>query len=169
MASLLRQGGPPLREFGIKFTPGGSHGAFVAKIATLKVRAQFQRVRGGGRATAVGFILEGKVRAQLSLVGDLNRPQVVVAGARFGFTITKKIGNAVTRNLIRRRFRAALGEISAQHERADTDYVLVARAPAAVQDFQMLKRDLITALKRVNSALGSHLSHSKVLGHDATP
>jgi ribonuclease P protein component len=136
----------------------------VFKITTLKVRAQFQRVRGGGRATAPGFVLEGKPRSAAPVQPkdlaklDASRQSAAgvshaICGPRFGFTITKKIGNAVTRNLIRRRLRAALSEIAKVHARADTDYVVVARPPAADQAFALLTRDLITAFKRVHLAL----------------
>lgn len=132
---------------------------------TLKKRAEFQRVRGGGRATAAGFVLESKSRHQSSLTGSSapasaasNTHDVSLSpgpetpdGPRFGFTITKKIGNAVVRNKIRRRLRAALIEISPLVARPDTDYVLVARRPAVGQNFASLVADLKTAFERVHA------------------
>lgn len=72
-------------------------------------------------------------------------------GPRFGFTITKKIGNAVVRNKIRRRLRAALIEIAPSAAHAETDYVLVARKPAVDQDFRSLVADLRAAFQRVHA------------------
>ena len=115
-------------------------------ITTLKKRAEFQRVRGGARATAVGFVLEGKARVP---VGD--DKDAAISAARFGFTITKKIGNAVTRNKIRRRLRAALSELAPLHAQPDMDYVVVARLPAASQEFALLVADLTTAFQRVHA------------------
>jgi ribonuclease P protein component len=117
-----------------------------SKLGTLKKRGEFLRVRGGGRATAVGFVLEGKVRAGVE--GDSSVP----VGARFGFTITKKIGNAVVRNRIRRRLKASLGTLV---HFADplVDYVVVARLAAADQDFAVLTADLAKALDKVHAAL----------------
>lgn len=101
-------------------------------------------MRGGGRATAAGFVLEGKARAP-GAEADL------IGGARFGFTITKKIGNAVTRNRIRRRLRAALNGIAPAHAQRDMDYVVVARLAAAKQEFALLVADLVAAFKRVHT------------------
>lgn len=135
---------------------------------TLKKRAEFQRVRGGGRATTPAFVLECKQRPQANpsdtaaqSVAQHSKPAARTSrshslnGPRFGFTITKKIGNAVVRNKIRRRLRAALVEISPLVARPDTDYVLVARRPAADQNFAKLVADLKTAFERV------HAPHSK--------
>lgn len=116
-----------------------------ANIQTLKKRAEFLRVRGGGRATAPGFVLEGKRREVETLAA-------ASSGPRFGFTITKKIGNAVVRNRIRRRLRAALMQVADAHADPEMDYVLVARLPAASQAFGALVADLLTAFKRVNGA-----------------
>ncbi len=117
-----------------------------ATIATLKVRAEFQRVRGGGRATAIAFVLEGKKRA----TSGLGSAATDAHGPRFGFTITKKVGNAVVRNKMRRRLRGALSEIVATCADVHTDYVVVARPAAADQDYRTLKSDLATAFARVN-------------------
>jgi ribonuclease P protein component len=115
-------------------------------LVTLKTRAEFQRVRGGGRATNDAFILEGKRRpaAPAGTVG--------VAGPRFGFTITKKIGNAVVRNRIRRRLRAALSEVAPGRADPETDYVIVARIAAATRPFAGLAADLAAAITRVGTA-----------------
>lgn len=122
------------------------------KLQTLKKRAEFQRVRGGGRATSAAFVLEGKPRSPVG-----SDPHAAAGGTpcgpegpRFGFTITKKIGNAVMRNRIRRRLRAALGQLASGADPA-TDYVIVARAAAADQEFATLVFDLKRALAKVDA------------------
>jgi ribonuclease P protein component len=112
---------------------------------TLKKRSEFLRVRGGGRATASGFVLEGKRR------GSVAEGKYPISGPRFGFTITKKIGNAVMRNRIRRRLRAALVQVAAAHADPQTDYVVVAREPAATQDFSALVADITKAFGKVHA------------------
>jgi ribonuclease P protein component len=115
------------------------------RIQTLKKRAEFLRVRGGGRATAASFVLEGKARV-------VEPSMQAVIGPRFGLTITKKIGNAVTRNLIRRRLKAALEHAARGLADPQTDYVVVARQAAAEQNFAALVADLTKALQRIQRA-----------------
>jgi ribonuclease P protein component len=111
------------------------------RITTLKRRGEFQRIRGGGRWSAAAFVLEGKPR-------EVPAPE----GPRFGFTITKKTGNAVERNRMRRRLKAAISSLQAEHARPDYDYVLVARRPALDNAFTSLVADLAKAFARVHTA-----------------
>ncbi len=71
--------------------------------------------------------------------------------ARFGFTATKKIGNAVTRNLIRRRLKEAVRLVAPGRARAGCDYVLIAREAAATRAFAILERDLATAFDALHA------------------
>lgn len=58
-----------------------------------------------------------------------------------GFIVSKAVGNAVTRNLVRRRLREISRELI---EQRPTGYSLVLRAlpPAAHADFGQLRRDV---------------------------
>jgi len=65
--------------------------------------------------------------------------------ARFGFIVSKKVGGAVRRNLIRRRLKAACHE--ALGEGADSVDVVVRALPsAAAADWPALRNDVLTAL-----------------------
>lgn len=125
-------------------------------LVTLKTRAEFLAVRGGARCATPAFVLETKPRATAT-PGDAPSPtsasaQTSPKGPRFGFTITKKIGNAVVRNRIRRRLKAALTPLSAQLAAATHDYVVIARQPAFDIPFATLQKDLERALQRVHHA-----------------
>jgi len=112
------------------------------RIATLKHRAEFLRLRNGGRCATAGFVLEGKRRAdQRSIAGT----------ARFGFTVSKKVGGAVERNRIKRRLRAAVRDVVGEHARPDFDYVLIARRPALDAVYSTLVADLMRAMGRVHA------------------
>ena len=70
--------------------------------------------------------------------------------ARFGFTVTKKIGTAVVRNRVRRRLRALTAALDPSLVRPGFDYVLIARSAAIRRTFPDLKADLAQALLRVH-------------------
>ena len=55
--------------------------------------------------------------------------------ARLGFTVTKKIGNAVVRNRTRRRLKEAARLVLAEQPVAGVDLVLIGRAGTADRDF----------------------------------
>ena len=72
---------------------------------------------------------------------------------RIGFTASKKIGNAVTRNRAKRRLRAAASELLPLLGRAGHDYVLVARGSCVARPFPALLSDITTALKAAHKKL----------------
>ncbi len=72
--------------------------------------------------------------------------------ARVGFTCTKKLGNAVARNRIKRRIREAARVTLPGIAQAGHDYVLIGRASAANRDFEALRKDIISALSKLNAA-----------------
>ena len=103
----------------------------------LKKRAQFLAVARGARTARSAFVLQALCV----------RPDD--APARFGFTVTKKTGNSVERNRIRRRLRAAVEEVGSC-ARAGCDYVLIGRRDALSAPFSALVRDLASALRKVH-------------------
>ena len=65
---------------------------------------------------------------------------------RVGFTVTKKIGGAVVRNRMKRRFRALAREIMPVRGFAGSDHVVIGRARGIERDFALLRSELTTAL-----------------------
>lgn len=98
-------------------------------------------VRNGEKRRGKYFLLEVKQRdeatSQQAKTGD---------SPRIGFTVTKKNGNAVIRNRIRRRLKAA-AKLSEAAMTAQTDYVVVARREALNAPFSALTRELTKRLK----------------------
>ena len=67
---------------------------------------------------------------------------------RAGFTVTKKIGNAVTRNRMKRRFRALGREVIPVRGHTGSDHVMIGRAGGVERAFSLLRDDLTRALQR---------------------
>jgi len=68
---------------------------------------------------------------------------------RVGFTVTKKIGGAVVRNRMKRRFRALARELVPEQGFAGADHVLIGRAKGVERDFGLLRAELSGALDRL--------------------
>lgn len=69
---------------------------------------------------------------------------------RFGFTVTKKVGNAVVRNRIRRRLRELVRLYGAERGRRGYNYVLIGRRSAVQAPFTRLSADLAEALEKIH-------------------
>jgi ribonuclease P protein component len=110
------------------------------KLGRLTRRAEFLRASRGRRKSAGAFTLQSAGREDAD--GDR-------LGARVGLTITKKVGNAVVRNRIRRRLKEALRAALPLEARDDHDYVLMARREALSRDFAALVADLKDAFRAV--------------------
>ena len=65
---------------------------------------------------------------------------------RVGFTVTKKIGGAVVRNRMKRRFRALAREIITMKGFAGADHVMIGRDKGIERDFGLLRSELAGAL-----------------------
>ena len=71
--------------------------------------------------------------------------------ARAGFTVTKKLGGAVTRNRIKRRLREAARLTLPGLAEPGHDYVLIGRAAGLERPFSSLQNDIRTALNRLHT------------------
>jgi ribonuclease P protein component len=89
------------------------------------------------RATTPGFVL---------LVRDRKDSD---AAMRVGFTVTKKIGGAVVRNRMKRRFRALACEVVPARGIPGADHVMIGRSKGIERDFAQLRSELAGALDRL--------------------
>jgi ribonuclease P protein component len=103
--------------------------------ARLRKRAEFLAVRRGEKRRGRLFLLEVLER------GDDAPPRV-------GFTVTKKVGNAVVRNRIRRRLREAVRVHAAGDMAPGSDYVIVGREEMLAAPFAEIKSELSRRLRK---------------------
>jgi ribonuclease P protein component len=68
---------------------------------------------------------------------------------RLGITVTKKIGGAVVRNRMKRRFRTLARDLLPQHGIAGADHVLIGRQGGIERDFGLLRAELEKALAKL--------------------
>lgn len=107
---------------------------------TLKRRAEFLRVAAKGRKAPVhGLVLQAL-------------PRDDVAPGRLGFTVTKKVGNAVVRNRTRRRLREAARLLFAAQPITGVDLVLIGRDATRGRNFLDLQDDIRRALRKAGVA-----------------
>jgi ribonuclease P protein component len=109
-------------------------------IHVIRKRADFLAANKGLRNARAGFVLLTVANAG--------------AGKRFGVTVTKKIGNAVVRNRMKRRFRELLRAALPGEGLADTDHVLIGREGGVERDFATMREELSVALGRAREGKG---------------
>lgn len=103
------------------------------KPAVIRQRKDFLAANHGLRVARPAFVL----------LANPNHGQ----GTRFGITVTKRIGNAVVRNRIKRRFRELLWEALPAEGLPDHDHILIGRDAAQTRDFATMRKELGYALK----------------------
>jgi ribonuclease P protein component len=112
-----------------------------ARLGRLPDRRDFLRVQAGRRCAMPGFVL------QIAPAPPVPSQPLV----RVGFTVSRKVGNEVARNRVRRRLREIARMVIPGEARSDLDYVMVGRQGALTRDFADLRRELQEALKRLKA------------------
>ena len=106
-------------------------------VDRLRKRRDFLAAAKARRAGLGPFLIQGRDRADAGEV-------------RIGLTVTKKTGNAVVRNRIRRRLREAARQVLPEAGLPGHDYVLVARPEALKAPFAALVADLRRGIAKLH-------------------
>jgi ribonuclease P protein component len=126
----------------------------------LTQRANFLAAATGAKAPVIGFVLQA-----------LNRRED--GPVRVGFTVSRKVGNAVERNRVRRRLREVVRLAPPAAMRPGYDYVLIGRRAALELPFTKLVEEFGRALGKVHTAVNhgaeGHTRRKTGKGKTSTP
>lgn len=111
------------------------------RLVILRQRAEFLSAGTGRRAHGPGFTCQHR------------KPEVDLP-LRFGFTVTKKTGNAPERNRIRRRLREAVRKAGPWLDGIGGDFVLIGRREALTVPFEAMVAGISEAIRRLASGGG---------------
>ena len=115
------------------------------KSTSLTASLEFERVY------REGSVCRGQLFSIHALPNSVGRP-------RLGLSVSKKVGVAVKRNVVRRRlreiFRSAAPELP-----GGVDVVVSARAAAADAGFEELKQEFLAAMRKLNAQYAVGESH----------
>lgn len=112
-------------------------------IDRIRLRRDFLAANAGVRVPMPAFVL---------LVKPAGHP-VPASTMRAGFTVSKKVGNAVVRNRARRRLREAARLLLPDAGIAGADHVFIARAQDAELSWDTLLGQVTEALKKARRRL----------------
>ncbi len=125
----------------------------------IKKRRQYELLtKLGWKVVTPGFVLLAVEQAK-------QKDKFLTDYPRAGFTVTKKIGNAVVRNRLRRRLKALVFSMLNACGMAGMDYVFIGRAAGVVRDSRLMEREMKKAFAEINA----HFKRFKTLSFSAGP
>lgn len=125
-----------VKNWALKSLPGLTERGGTMKTAKLKKRNQFVEIANKGRKiVSSGLILQSKENAL-----GINR---------IGFTVTKKVGNAVIRNRVRRRLREVVRLGLPAFDKTGYDFVIIGRMETIRRPFKDLQADFSKLIAQI--------------------
>ncbi len=140
----------------------------MARIPRLKQRREFLQVASTRRKwVAPGLILQIRKRKKPFHTLYKRPKRLLPEGQpdiRIGFTVSKKVGNAPQRSRAKRRLRAVADLVLFRKARSGFDLVLIGRKETLNRPFDLLEKDLKTALWRTGVHVDAPANGQKTKG-----
>ncbi|MFL2780839.1 MAG: ribonuclease P protein component [Rhodospirillales bacterium] len=114
-------------------------------ISKIKKRADFLKAsKADFKYIAPSVIVQARehTNGEIKMIGSLT--------SRVGFTVSKKVGNSVIRNLIKRRLRAAARSLMPKYSMPNHDIVIIGRKKTIEKTFTEILTDLKKALIKLS-------------------
>jgi ribonuclease P protein component len=87
---------------------------------------------------------------------------------RLGITVTKKIGGAVVRNRMKRRFRALARDLLPQAGVLGADHVLIGRSGGIEREYATLREELVKALRKMSKTASPEAVEGRIAANRAS-
>ena len=114
----------------------------MTRPTTIRLRRDFLSASAGGKKFIThSFIVQLRQREEAHPAPS--------ADIRFGYTVTKKMGNSVARSRIKRRLREAVKKAALPLALPGYDYVIISRNKALDCPYGELLRDMEFAFSRI--------------------
>ncbi len=121
------------------------------KILTIKKSAEFQEIsKKGEKFHAKSLLLLQNPTSSIYLQNKKDGKNAADF-CRIGYTVSKKIGNAVARNLAKRRLREAARVLLLSLAKNHYDYVIIAKKEINEASYAQIEKDLQFCLKRIGN------------------
>ena len=114
-------------------------------ISKIKKRADFLKAsKADFKYIAPSVIVQARehTNGEIKMIGSL--------ASRVGFTVSKKVGNSVIRNLIKRRLRAAARSLMPKYSMPNHDIVIIGRKKTIEKKFTEILTDIKKALIKLS-------------------
>lgn len=119
------------------------------KILHIKKSAEFQIIGKKGKKIHAKTILLISLPTPKIYLQDKNQGRNAADFLRFGLTVSKTVGNAVARNLAKRRLREAANQTLAELGKNHQDYVIIAKREIANASYDEILNNLRSCLKNI--------------------
>ena len=121
-------------------------GINMTSIGVLRKRAQFQNVYEHGETKVDRYLVVRLLANNLEI-------------SRIGFSVSKRVGNAVVRNRVRRLLKEIIRDIPFK---TGFDIVVIVRVNAVEADYHKLKASVLALFRKYNIILHNEKNSSEI-------